>query len=103
MSPPRQSGSRREPPAVGLRSRPPERPGVAQPSASDSPNPLPGVLPHVEREQLEQALSESEERYRRLTEICPDAVLRVRDNRIAWINDACQKLFAATSPEQLFC
>ncbi len=42
----------------------------------------------------------SEERYRRLVELCPGAMLIVRDGRVAFVNDAGLRLLGAR-PEQL--
>jgi PAS domain S-box-containing protein len=42
-----------------------------------------------------------EERYRRLVEMSPDAILVVRDGRIVFGNGACRNLFGV-APEQLF-
>jgi PAS domain S-box-containing protein len=53
------------------------------------------------RKQAEQALQQSEERYRLLTEVCPDAILVNKDNKIVFVNKACLELLGATSPEQL--
>lgn len=47
------------------------------------------------------ALRESEDRYRRLVEACPDAILIVRGDQIVFINSAGIGLFGATSAEQL--
>jgi len=49
----------------------------------------------------ERALRESEERYRRLVAVCPDAIFINRSNKIVFVNEACLKLFGADRPEQL--
>lgn len=51
--------------------------------------------------QTEQALQQSEERYRQLVETAPDMVFVNIDDRIAYINPAGVKLLGADSPEQL--
>lgn len=49
----------------------------------------------------EQALRQSEERYRRLVDLSPYAILIVRQNRIIFANPACVRLFGATQPGEL--
>lgn len=48
-----------------------------------------------------QSLREQEDRYRRLVEVCPDAILIYREGRIVFANVAAVTLFGAHSPEQL--
>lgn len=55
----------------------------------------------TERMRAEEALRKSEERYRRLVELCPDALLVLREGQIAFLNSAAQRLLGATEPEQL--
>jgi len=55
----------------------------------------------LERAQGMQALRESEERYQRLVELSPDAIVVHVENRIVFINTAGVKLLGATSREQL--
>ena len=50
---------------------------------------------------LEQALHESEERYRTLVDLAPDAVLVHRDGRIVYCNCAALQLYRAVTPRQL--
>jgi len=54
-----------------------------------------------ERKRAEEALRESEERYRLLVEMTPDAIFVNRDGRIVFINSAGVRFFGATSPEQI--
>lgn len=53
------------------------------------------------RKQAEQALRESEERYRRLVESCPEAMFITSDSKIAFANPAAVSLLAANSPVDL--
>jgi PAS domain S-box-containing protein len=56
----------------------------------------------VQRKQAEEALQTSEERYRSLVELSPDALFVIQnDERIVFINSAGVKLFGATRPEKL--
>ena len=62
----------------------------------------------VERQQVEKercdlivSLQESEERYRRLVELSPEAIAVHSQGRIAYINAAGAKLLGASSPEAL--
>jgi PAS domain S-box-containing protein len=48
-----------------------------------------------------QALRESEERFRTLVEISPDAVILHREGIILYVNPAAQKLMGASCPEEL--
>ncbi|HEV8540143.1 MAG TPA: PAS domain S-box protein [Nitrospiraceae bacterium] len=54
-----------------------------------------------ERKQAEEAYRESEERYRRLVDLSPDAIYINRGGKIVFINSAGVRLFGATSPEQI--
>ena len=66
---------------------------------------------HGRKEQLEireqalesavEALQESEERYRRLVEGAPDAMLVIAEERILYANPAAARLFGAETPAQL--
>ena len=55
----------------------------------------------TERKQAEQGLRESEERYRRLVELSPDAVVVVSEGKIVFANPAEATLMGASSPEGL--
>jgi PAS domain S-box-containing protein len=56
----------------------------------------------AERREAERALQSSEERYRSLVELSPDALFVVIDNRIVFVNSAGVKLFGAESGADLF-
>jgi PAS domain S-box-containing protein len=50
---------------------------------------------------VEAALRQSEQRYRSLVELSPDAILVYRGTRIEYLNPAAIKLFGASGPQQL--
>lgn len=50
---------------------------------------------------LEHALHESEERYRHLVDVCPDAIIIHRHERFVFVNPAGLKMFGATGPADL--
>ncbi len=54
-----------------------------------------------EREQAQDALRTSEERYRKLVEMCPDATFVLIEGRIQYINTAAKLLLGAMSEEDL--
>jgi PAS domain S-box-containing protein len=54
-----------------------------------------------QRKQAEEALLSSEERYRSLVELSPDALLVQIEDRIVFVNSAGVKLFGAANAEQL--
>lgn len=54
-----------------------------------------------DRRRAEDALRESEERYRSLVELSPDAIGIQSEGRVAFINNAGAALLGATSPEEL--
>ena len=55
----------------------------------------------TERMRAQEALRKSEERYRRLVELCPDALMVVHNTEIAFVNSAAQRLLGADEPERL--
>ncbi len=55
----------------------------------------------TDRKRYEQALQESEDRYRNLTELSPNAILLKRDGRIVYVNSAGLELFGAESSTQI--
>jgi diguanylate cyclase (GGDEF)-like protein/PAS domain S-box-containing protein len=59
------------------------------------------IAQHLDRVHAARTLRESEDRYRQLVELSPDAILVHCDGQIAYINAAGLALFGATSPSQL--
>ncbi|MBI5032420.1 MAG: PAS domain S-box protein [Chloroflexi bacterium] len=55
----------------------------------------------TERKRAEKALHESEERYRNLIEMSPDAIAVHQQGKFVYVNSAGAKLLGATSPEEL--
>lgn len=49
----------------------------------------------TERRRSQEALRKSEERYRRVVELCPDGLLVLNDGRIVFVNTAAQHLLGA--------
>jgi len=63
----------------------------------------PVILFHISRrdmmarDKVERALEESEERYRRLVELSPNAIGVYQNGEIVYVNDALKKLLGASS------
>ncbi|WP_273841888.1 EAL domain-containing protein [Rubrobacter calidifluminis] len=55
----------------------------------------------TEHRLAEQRLAESEERYRRLVELCPDAVVVHSEGKVEYVNGAGLRLMHASSPNQI--
>lgn len=55
----------------------------------------------TEQKTTEQALKESEERYRRLVELSPEAIVVHSQGKFVYVNPAAQKLWGASCPEEL--
>jgi PAS domain S-box-containing protein len=55
----------------------------------------------TERMRAQEELRKSEERYRRLVELCPDALMVLHRGEIAFVNTAAQRLLGANEPDQL--
>lgn len=55
----------------------------------------------TDRQKSGESLRKSEERYRRLVELCPDAFFLLGEERIVFANAAAQKLLGAERSEQL--
>lgn len=54
-----------------------------------------------ERSKVEAGLRESQEQYRRLVELSPDAIVVQQDDKVVYANDAAVTLFAATDAQHL--
>ena len=76
--------------------------GVTNEAARKLTHEKTALLTHIkERKRAEEALRESEERYRRLVEVSPDAIFIAKQDRIVFMNPTGFQLLGATSPDQV--
>jgi PAS domain S-box-containing protein len=55
----------------------------------------------TEQKLVEEALKESEERYRRLVEFSPEAIVVHREGKLVYVNPAAERLWGCSSAEEL--
>ena len=55
----------------------------------------------AQRRRTSEALNESEERYRQLVELSPDAILVHQAGKVVFVNSSAMELFGAKEPEEL--
>src|SRR6266498_1891177 len=66
------------------------------------PTGIRGVVRDItEQKHAEAALRESEERYRRLVELSPEAIIVHCEGKFVYVNPAAQQLWGASGPEEL--
>jgi len=66
------------------------------------PTGIRGVIRDISEQKLaEAALRESEERYRRLVELSPEAIIVHSEGKFVYVNPAAQRLWGASRPEEL--
>ncbi len=69
--------------------------------AADMAYGITALRSRAEGDRIEQALRESEERYRKLVELCPDAIFIQSEGKFVFANRAAVKLYGADAVEQI--